>query len=179
LVEDFGPVCITLFALVLILLINLVALAAGAATAMLETNEAVCSAAVQEGHKNSLDAMYSTCEKFFTMRFAKSTGLTAYNGYAACGMDLYIQITPPCSNPFRQAIPNTPLSSPVDLVDNVYEFVGVNHVSIKPLISLANIPILSGIPGLGKPAFFELTATRMVEHPRGLAYDKSAQTSAP
>ncbi len=174
LIAEFGPVLFILFVLTLVPLINLIGLATGAVTALLETNEAVSSAAIQEGYANSLSAMYTTCEKFFTMGFAKFTGLTPQNGYAACGMNLFIQTTPLSGKAVRQSAPNTPLSPPIDLTDNVYEFVGVNHVSIKPLISMENIPILGNVPGLGKPALLELTATRMVEHPTGLAYNTSS-----
>jgi len=173
LIAEFGPVLFILFVLALVPLINFIGVATGAVTAMLETNEAVSAAAVQEGYTNSLSAMYSTCQKFFAMGFARFTGLTPQNGYAACGMNLYIQTTPLSGKPTLQPIPNTPMSPPIDLNDNVYEFVGKNQVSIKPLISMENIPILGNVPGLGKPAFLELTATRMVEHPTGLAYNKS------
>jgi hypothetical protein len=169
LIVEFGPVLFILFILVLIPLIDLISLATGAVTALLETNEAVSSAAVQEGYANSLNAMYTTCAKFFTSGFAKFTGLTPQYGYAACGMDLYIRTTP-MSGAATLSPPNKPLSPPIDLTDNVYEFVGVNHCTIRPLISMEKIPILGSVPGLGQPAILQLSATHMVEHPTGLAY---------
>jgi hypothetical protein len=166
---EFGPVLFVLMIVVFFPAVNLLGLATGAATLLLFTNEAVSSAACQEGYNNSLAAMSASASHQLNGGFAKFANLRATGGFASCGVDLYTRITN-VTGQTTQVGPNEPLNTPVDLSDNIYEFIGISKCTIGPVISMSSVPLFSEVPGLGKPASLEIRATRMVEHPAGLTY---------
>jgi hypothetical protein len=174
---EFAPTLFVIFITSFFPLMNLIGVVTGAATVMLVTTEAASNAAAQETYPNSLEAMSSDATKFLQGDFAKFAHIEAAGGYHNCGIDLYTQVTN-TNGTINSVGPNTPVSPPVDLTDNVYEFAATCNYFVGPFISLGNIPGFGQIPGVGAPFRLVFRATRMVEHPAGLATTAGGNDSA-
>jgi hypothetical protein len=168
LLAEFAPTLFIIFITCFFPLMNLIGVCTGAVTVMLVTTEAASNAAAQESYANSLDAVSAGASRFLSGDFARFAHIQPAGGYHACGIDLYTQITS-TDGVARQIGPNSPIPPPVDLTDNVYEFGAVSNYLIGPFVGLESVPFFGKIPGVGAPFRMVFRATRMVEHPHGLA----------
>ena len=89
-------------------------------------------------------------------------------GYTGCGNDLYVLATNIGSGSVTSSPPDQPLTQPINTTTGMYELQVKSVYTIEPQISLAALPLLGNIPGLGQAVTLNITANRPVEHPGGL-----------
>ena len=169
-IAEFAPAIFVLFLVILFPLINLLAIASGFATATLIANQCATAAAVSQTYNDALNSMSNTALTLTSSPLGKFAGLQPMSGYGyqGCGVDLYVAVTNVGSNSITVYGPNTPLAGPIDTTNNIYEYEARVSYAIGPFLSMAGTPIFTNVPGLGKPADFQLAVQKAAEYPYGL-----------
>jgi hypothetical protein len=167
-VAEFVPTLYILFLLILVPLLDLGNLFIAAATQYLATNDFAAKAATQADYPSALNSMANEAFQFQSSGFAKFAHMQPEGGYTGCGDDLYLLQTDIGSGVVKSSGADTPLTPPIDTKASTYEISVKSVYSVEPLLSLAALPLLGGVPGLGQPVTFTFTANRPVEHPGGL-----------
>lgn len=148
-------------------LINFTGLAIAATCIFLTASSTAEKASANQTYKNSLSAVKREADYINQSGFATFAGLMPVAGFEQSGVDLFIQATS-VSGQSQVYGPNTPIGSSVDTTTYIYEYMTKACYDVKPVISMAAIPVLGSIPGLGKPARISMTAHRACEFPQGL-----------
>ena len=161
---EFAP---TIFVLVFITfpLINLMGAVTGYACATLAAWQAARRASVSYDIPHALEAMSNEVTAITASGFGSFARLEPINGFKDCGSDLYIEATDVYSGKTETYGPNKGVPPPVDTASHVYEAMTKVTMNVGPAISMAAIPGLSNIQGLGKPAQFQIAWRRAIEHP--------------
>lgn len=149
-------------------LINLCGLACGYATLALATFRGVTRAAAAPNYEASLDGMEEDVSQIATTGLGRFVKLKAAGGFRACGSDLYTVSTSIYNNSSTSFGPNVPPPPPINSTDHVYEFQCRTVFDVGPIVSMASVPLVSSVPGLGKPARLTCAWNASVEHPLGL-----------
>ncbi|MBS2004905.1 MAG: hypothetical protein JST44_25565 [Cyanobacteria bacterium SZAS LIN-5] len=164
---EFAP---TIFVLVFITfpLINLMGAVTGYACATLAAWQAARRASVSYDIPHALEAMSSEVTAITASGFGNFARLEPIKGFKDCGSDLYIEATDVYSGKTETYGPNVGIPPPVDTASHVYEAMTKVTMNVGPAINMAAIPGLSNIPGLGKPAQFQIAWRRAIEHPENM-----------
>ncbi len=157
-----------LFILMMFPLIDLVGLATGASIGFLIAHQAASRAASHQRYDSALTAMSTEANNFLTTGFANFAHMEPVGGYDGSGADLYILATNYRSGGIKAFGPNQPVPEAIDPSTCLYEFNVRVKYKIGPVISMANAPFISEIPGLGKPATLTFEDNRAAEYPIGL-----------
>jgi hypothetical protein len=166
--SEFAPVLYIMFLIILLPLLDLVSVFVAGSTQYLATNDFAAKAATQADYSSTLNSMANEASQFQLNGLAQFVHMVPEGGYTGCGDDLYVLVTDLASGSVTSSAANQPLSQPINTQTSMYE-ISVNSVySVAPLVTLAAVPILGDIPGLGKPVTLAFTANRPVEHPGGL-----------
>ena len=166
-IAEFAPVMYVLFLIVLLPLLNLTALFAGAAIQYLATNDLVAKAATQSGYSGALNTMADEAYSFQANGLAHFVKMTPEGGYTGCGDDLYVVTTNIATGTVTSSAPDMPMTAPVNTAANMYELSVKSSYTLAPLVNLSSVPVLGSVPGLGQPVALSFTANRPVEHPGG------------
>ncbi|MBI2812333.1 MAG: hypothetical protein HYX67_16100 [Candidatus Melainabacteria bacterium] len=157
-----------LFILLMFPLIDLAGLATGASIAFLIAHQSAARAASHQRYDSALTAMSTEANNFLSTGFANFARLTPVGGYDGSGADLYILATNYRGGGIKVFGPNQPVSEPIDPSTCLYECNVRVKYKVGPVISMANAPFISEIPGLGKPAVLSFEENRAAEYPIGL-----------
>jgi hypothetical protein len=149
-------------------LLDLVAVFVAGATQYLATNDFAAKAATQADYSSALNSMVTEAYQFQTNGLAKFAQMVPEGGFTGCGDDLYVLVTDTGTGAVTSSAADLPLSQPINTQSSIYELSVKSVYNVGPLVSLAAVPILGDIPGLGKPVTLTFTANRPVEHPGGL-----------
>lgn len=166
--SQFATVVPLMFLVVLIPLVNLLTIIVFGVVQYLSTNDCASKSATQTDYSSALSNMVQEAYQFQSNGLSQFARMEPEAGFTGCGQDLYIITTNIATGAVTSSEANTPLSSTVDTTANSYELMVKSNYSIQPLISLAAVPFLADVPGLGKPVTLSFTANRIVEHPGGL-----------
>jgi hypothetical protein len=163
---------LSLYILLLIVvfpIVDLVGLVTGSAIICLTAHQAASRAANQRRYADSLDVMQQSANDFLKTGFAEFARLHPTGGFGNCGANLYIDACNYQTNAIQAYGPNTPLPPPADTSTYVYECRVQTAYEVGPTVDLSFMPGLSAVPGLGKPAVINFSASRDAEYPTGLA----------
>ena len=149
-VAEFVPVVYSLFLLVLIPLLDFVTVFVAGATQYLATNDLAAKAAAQADYASALNAMTNEAYQFQSGGLAKFAQMVPNGGFTGCGDDLYVLVTNVGTGIVTSSLPDQPLNQPIDTNNSMYEISVKSVYSVGPLVSLAAVPILRNIPGLGQ-----------------------------
>jgi hypothetical protein len=149
-------------------LIDLVALTTDFAAISLINYQSVIRASSQQDFNSALFGAEQEVSQLNSGPFAKFGHLTPIGGYQNSGMNLYIESTNYWNNQTTESPANQPLTAAADLTKNIFEFRSVSSYQVTPFISLASVPFIKDVPGLGKPTELKFETRRVVEHPEGL-----------
>lgn len=150
-------------------LLDLAFLATGASVIYLVNLQTAIRASSQPRYADALTAVFDEATRLNTSGLANFAKLVPTNGYRSCGTELSIIATNVTSGASTVSGANVPLPPPVDTVSNVYEYRTVSTYAVGPFVSMAKVPFITDVPGLGKPAVLTFTNHRSVEHPEGLS----------
>ncbi|MDR3614816.1 MAG: hypothetical protein P4L53_14755 [Candidatus Obscuribacterales bacterium] len=175
-ISEFALVLYVLFFIILVPVVDLGCLLIAAATQYLATNDFVAKAASQPDYMNALNAMFAESQKFETLGMSKFMNMTPQGGYVGSGDDLYVVATNIGSGGVTKSSANNSLPPPINTATNFYELSVQSTYSFKPVLSLAGVPLLGQVPGLGQPVTFTFVANRPVEHPGGLTFNGTNST---
>lgn len=145
-------------------LIDLLGLATSASTLVLLTHQTASAAAAQQSFAGALESISNESNTFANSSFAKFAKITPTGGFKKSGIDLYITVTNFHTNKTTVIGPNLPLPSSADELQNIYEYTCKCNYLIEPLMPMASVPLISEIPGLGKPTNLRFAASRAIEH---------------
>lgn len=149
-------------------LIDLFGLAIGSAITCLIAHQTAILAATQQRYDWALGAMEREALLQSKTGMARFCRLQPVGGYNGCGVDLYIDTTNYLKNDTKEYGPNMPVPPPIDTSSWLYQCRVRVHYDVGPTISLAGVPWLGNVPGLGRPARLTFTASRAAEHPQDL-----------
>jgi Flp pilus assembly protein TadG len=166
--SEFAPVLYIMFLVILLPLLDLVAVFVAGATQYLATNDFAAKAATQADYSSALNSMVTEAYQFQTNGLAKFAQMVPEGGFTGCGDDLYVLVTDTGTGAVTSSAADLPLSQPINTQSSIYELSVKSIYNVGPLVSLAAVPILGDIPGLGKPVTLTFSANRPVEHPGGL-----------
>lgn len=175
-ITEFSLVFVVLI-MIIFPLIDLCGLACGYATLWLATFKGVTRAAEAPDFQASLDGMEEDVMQVSTSGLGQFMRLKAVGGFRNCGSNLFTLSTNVYNSQLSRFGPNLPPAPPINSTSNVYEFQTQTIFDVGPLISMASMPVLSSIPGLGKPARLTCVSTAAVEHPVGLTVPGSIALS--
>ena len=112
--------------------------------------------------------MTNEAYQFQSNGLAQFAQMIPQGGFTGCGDDLYVLVTDLGSGTVTSTAPDQPLNQTINTTNSMYEIAVKSAYNVGPLVSLATVPILGNIPGLGQPVTLSFTANRPVEHPGGL-----------
>jgi hypothetical protein len=177
--SEFPLALLVLFLLLLFPLIDLVGLAIGAATACLVANQCSTRASELQNYGSALQTMNEEANQLFSSGFAAFAKLKPVGGYNNCGADLWIITTNYHNSTVQPPFgPNKPYNGGIDPSTYLYELDTKVQCQVGPVVSMANLPWIGDVPGLGKPATLNFEAQRAAEYPVGLT-QSSALASNP
>ncbi|HEY9719312.1 MAG TPA: hypothetical protein V6C69_17680 [Trichormus sp.] len=177
--SEFPLALLVLFMLLLFPLIDVVGLAIGAATASLLANQCSTRASELQNYGSALQTMNEEANQMFSSGFANFAKLKPVGGYNNCGADLWIITTNYHNNTVQPPFgPNKPFTGGIDPSTYLYELDTKVQCQVGPVVSLASMPWIGDVPGLGKPATLNFEAQRAAEYPVGLT-QSSALASNP
>jgi hypothetical protein len=162
---------LTLYCLFLVLalpVLNLVTLIIAGTTAYLATNDLAAKAATQPNFSLALNAMTVEAYNFQANTLAQFVKMVPQGGYTGCGNDLYVLSTNIGGAGVQSSAADQTLTTNIDTTKSIYEMQVVSSYSVSPLVSLASLPLLGSIPGLGQPVTLSFAASRPIEHPGGM-----------
>ena len=167
-IAQFPLTIYCLFLVVLLPVLNLVTLLIAGCTAYLATNDFAAKAATQSTFAQALNAMAIEAYNFQTNNLAHFVKMVPQGGYTGCGNDLYVLATNIGGSGIQSSAPDQSLTANIDTTKNIYELQVVSSYTVSPLISMASLPLLGSVPGLGQPVTLSFAASRPVEHPGGM-----------
>ncbi len=167
-IAEFVPVLYILFLLMLMPILDIVSIFVAGATQYLATNDFAAKAATQANYTTALATMATEAYQFQSNGLAKFVHMVPDGGFTGCGDDLFVLATDLGSGNVTSSAANLPLTQTINTQANMYEISVKSVYSVSPLVSLASVPLLGDVPGLGKPATLSFCANRPVEHPGGL-----------
>jgi hypothetical protein len=121
--------------------------------------------------------MTNEASQFQSSSLAQFVQMVPAGGYIGCGDDLFALVTNIGSGVVTSSPADQPLNQTINTTTNMYEVLVKSVYNVEPLISLAAIPFLGNVPGLGQPITLIFTANRPFEHPGGLQATPIAQRS--
>jgi hypothetical protein len=166
--SEFAPVLYIVFLIILMPLLDLVCVFVAGAVQYLATNDLAAKAATQPSYSSALNSMANEAYQFQSNGLAQFVQMVPEGGYTGCGDDLYVLVTDLASGTVTSSAADQPIGQTINTQTNMYEISVKSAYSVGPLVSLAAVPILQNIPGLGKPVTLCFSANRPVEHPGGL-----------
>jgi len=172
--SQFSLVLYVLFLIVLLPLLNLATLFLAAAIQFLATNDFAAKAATQPDYASALNSMASEAFQFQSNTLAQFVRMVPAGGYTGCGNDLYVLATNIGSGGVISSPPDQPLAQSINTTTALYELQVKSVYSVEPLVSLAALPLLGNVPGLGQAVTLTFSASRPVEHPGGLQASASS-----
>ncbi len=161
---EFSLTLFVLLIMCLFPLLNLLGTATAAASLTLLAHETVNAAAVQQDFNGSLSAAVKTADSFLNSNLGRFLKLQPAGGYKKSGVDLYLTITNFHTGKTETIGPNLPPQEQPDVLENVYEYTVQCIYKVGPFVTMESVPILSEVPGLGKPATLSFSACRAIEH---------------
>lgn len=167
-ISEMPVVLIILSLMAVFPLIDFISLTIGAITTAMFVHQAATAAAVQETFQGALSAIDRESQQFAYSGFARLNKQVAVGGFNGTGVDLRITATDFRSNDIKVYPANTSLPTPPDPLSHVYEYSCTGTYQMGPFVSLASLPFIGDVPGLGKPFVFSYTAHRAIEHTKGL-----------
>ena len=167
-IAEFAPALYIMFLIILIPLLDVVSVFVAGATLYLATNDFAAKAATQIDYSSALSSMANEATQFQSNGLARFVNMMPDGGYVGCGDDLYLLSTDIASGAVTSSMANQPLNQPIDTKANMYEISVQSTYMVSPLVTMAAMPVLQDVPGLGKPAVLTFVANRPVEHPGGL-----------
>lgn len=159
-------------------LIDLLAVASGAAVMLLGANQVATTVSAQRRFPDCLASMQSETNSYLSGNFAKFMKLQPVGGYLNSGSDLYIDSSSFVGSSTNRIGPNAPVPPPIDTSANIYECTVQMKCQVGPLVNLSFVPFLGNVPGLSVPALLTLSSSKAVEYPRGLEFPSSNIASA-
>lgn len=166
---EFGPVMFVFLFFALFPMIDLMAVALGAATIALAGRQGASAAASTSDYQTAIDSMYLEVLGMTNSGFGKFVNLKAVSGYKICGANLWVVRTNFTNNQVEYSGPNAPPSGPINQSMFVYEYLTVCTFQVGPLCNLGSVPFIGSVPGLGPPFTIKYCGTAAVEYPDGLA----------
>jgi hypothetical protein len=176
--SQFPVVLYIVFLIVLFPLLNLVTLFVAGTTLYLATNDFAAKAATQVDYSSALNCMVNEAFQFQSNGLAHFVHMVPEGGYTGSGDDLYVLATNIKSGAVTSSPADGPLTQQIDTATSMYELQVKSTYSVSPLLSLASIPVLGTVPGLGTPVTLTFTASRPVEHPGGLQATAGGSSSS-
>lgn len=155
------------FLLIAVPLINLTGLGMAAAGIYITSWKTAEQASCSLNFKSALKAVVNEADYINKSGLAAFSGMTPAGGYQSSGVDLFVQATN-LSGGTQISTANQLPHFPIDTTSYVYEYKTNAVYDVKPLVSLAAVPLIGQIPGLGKPARIAFSAHRVCEFPVGL-----------
>lgn len=125
-------------------------------------------AATQANHTSALNTMVKEAYQFPSSALAKFVNMQPEGGYTGCRDDLYVLATNIATGAVTISAADQPLTQSINTKTSMYELQVKSVYDASPLVSLAAVPVLGNVPGLGRPARLTLTTSRPIEHPGGL-----------
>jgi len=177
-IAQFPLTIYCLFLVVLLPVLNLVTLLVAGTTAYLATNDLAAKAATQSTFAQALNAMAVEAYNFQSNSLAQFVKMAPQGGYTGCGNDLYVLATNIGGSGVQSSAANQSLNSNIDTTKNIYEMQVGSSYTVSPLVSLASLPLLGSIPGLGQPVTLSFAASRPIEHPGGMQIPTNGGGSA-
>jgi len=150
---------LTLYCLFLVLflpVLNLVTLLIAGTTALLATNDFAAKASTQATFAQALNAMAVESYNFQSNALAQFVKMSPQGGYTGCGNDLFILATDIGGTGVQSSAPDQSLNAVIDTTKKIYEMQVVGSYTVSPLVSLASVPVLGSVPGLGLPVLCHL-----------------------
>jgi hypothetical protein len=166
--NEFPFALFLLFLVIAFPLIDLLGLASGAATAVLVAHQAAARAASHQRYDTALSAMTTEAQNLLGSGFAAFAKMKPVGGNKQSGADLYVVATNYRSAGINVYGPNKPVTTNIDPSTCLYECNVKTNYEIGPTISMAGIPYIGTVPGLGRPAQIKIEASRAAEYPMGL-----------
>ena len=162
-IAQFIPVIYILLLLVLMPLLDIGIVFVAGATQYLATNDIAAKAATQGDYTSALNAMANEASQFQSSGLAQFAQMAPDGGYIGCGDDLYAMATNIVSGVVTSSPADQPPTQAINTTANMYELSVKSTYSVQPLVSLAALPFLGSVPGLGQPAILTFTANRPIE----------------
>jgi hypothetical protein len=177
--NEFAPALFVFFFLAVFPMLNLIGVAIGVATISLVAQKTVQAAANSSSYSQALTALQTTANNMMGTGFAKFAKLKPIGGFGGCGADLYVIATKFTggSNTTKLYGPDTPVPSPLDTTNYVYEYQVRANYTVMPFINMSGIPFVNTVPGIGSPTNFSWAAHSSVEYPDGLTSGSAAAGS--
>jgi hypothetical protein len=157
-----------MFLIILMPLLDVVSVFVAGATQYLATNDFAAKAATQPSYSSALNTVANEAYQFQSNGLAQFVQMVPEGGYTGCGDDLYVLVTDLANGTVTSSAADQPIGQTINTQTNMYEISVKSVYSVAPLVSLAAVPILGDIPGLGKSVTLSFSANRPVEHPGGL-----------
>lgn len=176
---EFVTALCVFFLVALFPLINFLGVGLGAATVLLISHQLATHAASQKTNQQALSVVKQDALASMSTGFANFLRLNPAGGYKNCGADLLIQATS-FTGGGTQLYGPLPANAPsnVDATKNIYEYVVKTDFNVGPLISMARVPWIAAVPGLGRPFQISLTAARAAEFATGLAAASASKSKS-
>jgi hypothetical protein len=162
---EFGPAMWLFFIVFLFPLFNLVQFACGVATVALIARQAAQACASSPDYNTGLAAARTTAQNMANSGFGKFACLKPANQY---GISVYIGQTNVASGVHTDSAADTPLTTPVDTTNNIYEIETKCLYDVGPMLPMQGFPFIGDIPLIGKAYRLGFSGERAVEFPDGL-----------
>jgi hypothetical protein len=166
---EFGPVLFVFLFFALFPMIDLMAVASGAATIALTARQAASAAASSADYATAINGMFREASGVSNSGLGKLVNLQPVGGYNNCGVDLWVVRTNIFNKQVMYCGPNSACPGPIDESSFVYEYQTFCQFKVGPLCNLGSVPFIGSVPGLGQPANITYLASAAVEHPNGIS----------
>jgi len=163
------PVALMVLLLIIVVpLIDLLGVVTGSCVACLIAHQASSRAADHQLYTTALSTMQTEATNLLSTGFAAFARMRPVGGYQGSGADLYILESNYRSGGTKSYGPNLPVETTIDPSTCLYECNVQAQYQVGPTVSLASMPFIGDVPGLGKPALIRFAASRAAEYPMGL-----------
>lgn len=166
---EFAMTLFVFFLITLFPLINLMGVATGSMTVMLLARQTASRAAISANYDDACDNVEREAMMFVNSGFGKFAKMKPQGGSNGCGTDVYVNRTEILTGQTKTCGPNKRCPGPIECDKYIYEYSTHSKYSIGPFISLAAVPCLSDVPGVGKPVLIQMHYSMAVENPQGLS----------
>ena len=171
---DFA-VCMFVFLMIALFpLIDLLAVAVGAATVAFSATQAAARAASATNFPDAVEAAMSENYGITYGGLGRFARLSPQGGLGGTGIDLYVHASNINNGQVKIYGPNAAVSDPIDSTANVYEYCARASFDVGPLVNLSFVPFVNQIPGVGRPFRLGYSAFRAAEFSDGLSGTGSA-----
>ncbi len=163
---EFGPAIWVFFLVILVPFFNLVQFGCGVATVIMIANQAAQAAAAAPDFQTGLTNARQAASALAASGLGKFAHLSPVSPF---GVNLYIDVTNVSTKIQTSYGPDTPLTTPVDPNNNIYEVEARCLYNVGPMLPMKGMPLLSSIPLIGKPQVLSFNSQRSAEFPGGLS----------